>query len=93
MTSSADSLVKLIVSLLLLKYITSSLINLTSDVFGGNTDGIIAAFGDINSDKLTDLFILSNKGKLFCKALSYQQLFQMYWLIVLRKRPEDFSCK
>lgn len=63
MTSSADSLVKLIVSLLLLKYITSSLINLTSDVFGGNTDGIIAAFGDINSDKLTDLFILSNKGK------------------------------
>lgn len=37
--------------------------DITSNVFGSITEGIIAAFGDFNSDELTDVFIITNKGK------------------------------
>jgi len=43
--------------------INGTLINITSQVFGSNANGIIAAFGDFNSDKLTDLFVIADKGK------------------------------
>ncbi|XP_067126957.1 T-cell immunomodulatory protein [Centruroides vittatus] len=34
--------------------------NITSKVFGTDTSGLLAAFGDFNSDKLTDIFRISN---------------------------------
>ncbi|GAB6026745.1 hypothetical protein CHUAL_013251 [Chamberlinius hualienensis] len=47
----------------ILPIITGSLVDITSSVFGANTNEVIAAFGDFNSDKLTDIFVLSNEGK------------------------------
>ncbi|CAH0555340.1 unnamed protein product [Brassicogethes aeneus] len=37
--------------------------DITSLVFGSNTDGMPAAFGDFNSDELTDVFVLLDNGK------------------------------
>lgn len=37
--------------------------DITKNVFGSIQDGTIAAFGDFNSDELTDVFMLTNKGK------------------------------
>lgn len=37
--------------------------NITNNVFGKLTDGMPAAFGDFNSDELTDLFVLRDEGK------------------------------
>lgn len=37
--------------------------DITANVFGGSSEGIIGAFGDFNSDELTDVFILKNDGK------------------------------
>lgn len=38
-------------------------LNFTEYVFGTNTNFLPAAFGDFNSDKLTDLFVLTEDGK------------------------------
>ncbi|XP_055376922.1 T-cell immunomodulatory protein [Condylostylus longicornis] len=37
--------------------------DITNQVFGKSIEGIIAAFGDFNSDELTDVFILKNNAK------------------------------
>lgn len=37
--------------------------DITNNVFGSIREGIIAAFGDFNSDELTDVFMITNKGK------------------------------
>lgn len=37
--------------------------DITSNAFGNVVDGVVSAFGDFNSDELTDVFITSNKGK------------------------------
>lgn len=37
--------------------------DITSAVFGNVLDGMPAAFGDFNSDELTDVFVLRNNGK------------------------------
>lgn len=37
--------------------------DITKNAFGSITDGVISAFGDFNSDELTDVFITSNNGK------------------------------
>ncbi|GFN89821.1 T-cell immunomodulatory protein [Plakobranchus ocellatus] len=42
--------------------IECSLSDVTSKVFG-NQNGLIAAFGDMNADKATDIFVLSEDGK------------------------------
>ncbi|KAL1457072.1 hypothetical protein WDU94_001745, partial [Cyamophila willieti] len=36
--------------------------NMTDQVFGDVTDGLPAAFGDFNSDELTDMFVLRDNG-------------------------------
>lgn len=41
---------------LFFNYVCSS--DITHLVFGGFTDGMPAAFGDFNSDELTDVFVL-----------------------------------
>jgi len=35
--------------------------DVTESVFGKNTQGVPAAFGDFNSDELTDLFVIRDK--------------------------------
>ena len=40
-----------------------SLPDVTYDVFGVSKYGVVAAFGDFNADKLTDIFVLSDSGK------------------------------
>lgn len=37
--------------------------DITASVFGSVTDGMPAAFGDFNSDKLTDMFVIRDDGK------------------------------
>lgn len=37
--------------------------DITNIVFGSSSEGLIGAFGDFNSDELTDVFILKNNGK------------------------------
>nr|AVP12661.1 T-cell immunomodulatory protein [Littorina littorea] len=39
-----------------------SLSDVTYDVFGSKKNGVVAAFGDFNADKLTDIFVLSDGG-------------------------------
>ncbi len=36
--------------------------DITSQVFGSSSDGIIGAFGDFNSDELTDVFVIKENG-------------------------------
>lgn len=48
-------------SLLLAVWLNSSLANdVTPQVFGEVREGIVAAFGDFNSDELTDVFLIRN---------------------------------
>lgn len=37
--------------------------DITSNAFGNIVDGVVSAFGDFNSDELTDVFITSNNGR------------------------------
>lgn len=37
--------------------------NITSTAFGGIKDALPAAYGDFNSDELTDIFILTQRQK------------------------------
>lgn len=53
----------------LVLYLTITILNavkcsdITNLVFGTLTDGMPAAFGDFNSDELTDVFVLRDQGK------------------------------
>ena len=50
--------------LIVLVMVAQSLgLNFTEYVFGTNTNFLPAAFGDFNSDKLTDLFVVTEDGK------------------------------
>ncbi|KAG6449568.1 hypothetical protein O3G_MSEX006119 [Manduca sexta] len=52
-----------IVFLIVISAITvnsASVSDMTESSFGRNTEGIIAAFGDFNSDELTDAFVIQN---------------------------------
>jgi len=42
---------------------SKSLTEVTDTLFTGVEEGIIAAFGDFNVDKLTDIFVITNGGK------------------------------
>ena len=37
--------------------------DVTFDLFGNSGIGVIAAFGNFNADKLTDIFIFNDNGK------------------------------
>ena len=41
------------------------LTDVTVDLFHSETDGVVAAFGDFNADKFTDIFVVDDSGKLF----------------------------
>lgn len=43
--------------------VTASSTNITSTAFGGIKDALPAAYGDFNSDELTDIFILTKRQK------------------------------
>lgn len=44
------------------QHVTFALQDVTGDLFGQENSGTVAAFGDFNSDKQTDIFII-RKGK------------------------------
>nr|CAG4646136.1 EOG090X03KG [Macrothrix elegans] len=48
-------------------------LNITGEVFEGDTNGLLAAFGDFNSDKLTDVFVLHNSLHSFSVFLAYSE--------------------
>lgn len=47
--------------------------NITSSVFGSETDVMPAAFGDFNSDELTDLFVIHGKPNILEVMLAREQ--------------------
>ncbi|XP_045607866.1 T-cell immunomodulatory protein isoform X2 [Procambarus clarkii] len=60
-------------TLLCVAVLPSWALNITDLVFGGNTKYLPAAFGDFNSDKLTDLFVVSEDGKNMKVLISYSE--------------------
>ncbi|KAH8303688.1 hypothetical protein KR018_011699 [Drosophila ironensis] len=59
--------IQLLVGLLLVGLLASCRLirasDITDKVFGSVQEGIVAAFGDFNSDELTDVFVISQKKK------------------------------
>lgn len=55
--------VRLVISALLCLGTLTQASDITNLVFGHLTDGMPAAFGDFNSDELTDVFVLRDGGK------------------------------
>ncbi|XP_064610624.1 T-cell immunomodulatory protein-like [Liolophura sinensis] len=53
----------LVLILLLVSHTKCYLIDVTGDAFGDQSDGFLAAFGDFNSDKKTDLFVITGNGQ------------------------------
>jgi len=49
----------------ILAQVYGSFNDVTSKIGISSEDGILAAFGDFNGDKSTDLFIISQQGKAF----------------------------
>ena len=54
-------------------FVRCSLSDVTSAVFG-QENGLIAAFGDINADKATDIFVLSDDGKHLVDVIIFKSL-------------------
>ena len=52
----------MVLPLVVVCVVECSLSDVTSAVFG-RENGLIAAFGDINADKATDIFVLSEGGE------------------------------
>lgn len=56
--------------------------DITNQVFGGVKEGIVAAFGDFNSDELTDVFLIRDNMKvlqiLYGKRNSYSNCIHSY---------------
>lgn len=53
----------LLVLVLALGSLASHASDITDKVFGTNKEGIVAAFGDFNSDELTDVFLIRDEMK------------------------------
>lgn len=61
------------------------LVENTHDVFGDNGDGLlVAAFGDYNSDKLVDIFVIADRGKTLQILMAYD--------VEPILRPSTFRC-
>ena len=43
--------------------------DVTSDLFSGSKNGVVAAFGNFNADKLTDIFVIAEKGKFLLSTI------------------------
>lgn len=50
---------------------TFALQDVTADLFGAENYGTVAAFGDFNSDKQTDIFIIRERTLILPYFLSY----------------------
>ena len=59
----------------------------SQDFITGTGSGFTAAFGDINSDKLTDVFILNGMN---IQSLLFLNLLTSHWLRVLPHRTDVF---
>lgn len=62
--SQASTMIhKLVVLIILLFKCNIQASDITTQVFGSSSDGIIGAFGDFNSDELTDVFVIKDNGR------------------------------
>lgn len=52
--------------------------NVTSQVFGTIQEGIVAAFGDFNSDELTDVFLIRDRRQTLQILLGELTAFTFY---------------
>ncbi|XP_067014448.1 T-cell immunomodulatory protein isoform X3 [Anabrus simplex] len=68
-----SSLLLLLLAVFLPACVEGSKTNITHSVFGSATNLLPAAFGDFNSDELTDLFALRNESKIVEVFLAYDQ--------------------
>lgn len=53
----------LVISSVFLVQVNTTFNDVTSKAGVESVDGILAAFGDFNGDKTTDLFVISKQGK------------------------------
>ena len=44
----------------------ADLIDVTGNLFSSPATGVVAAFGDFNADKLTDIFVIKEDGECQC---------------------------
>lgn len=42
---------------------SSQATNITEQAFGTHSSGVVSAFGDFNSDELTDIFLITNNSR------------------------------
>ncbi|KAG5872000.1 hypothetical protein JTB14_030842 [Gonioctena quinquepunctata] len=61
--------------------------DITKLAFGDITDGMPAAFGDFNSDELTDVFVLRGNGQTVEILLAHEEE------PLLRRSSEDLTCR
>ncbi|XP_028999583.1 T-cell immunomodulatory protein isoform X2 [Betta splendens] len=72
------------------QYNTYALQDVTTDLFGGKNNGTVAAFGDFNSDKQTDIFIIREQLEvLIFLADSKAPYFKPQMLITKDVLPRD----
>ena len=56
----------------------SFLEDITKDVFGDNTHSLVAAYGDFDSDKKTDVFVINGTGKIVNGKLVLFNVFSYF---------------
>lgn len=61
--------------------------DVTTAIFGKYTDGLPAAFGDFNSDELTDVFVLRNNQEKIEILLAYEEE-----PLLRPSRPDPLAC-
>ena len=57
--------------------VSQQLKNITKNIFGSQVEMLPMAFGDFNSDKLTDLFVIDNERNKLSILLAQEQTFSL----------------
>lgn len=75
--------------LFVVQYNTFALQDVTTDLFGAENYGTVAAFGDFNSDKQTDIFIIRKRTLMLQYFLSCYLITRLYKLRVVLLNDVD----
>ena len=63
------------------QHFANGLQDVTTDLFGSENYGTVAAFGDFNSDKQTDIFIIRER-ECWCMSIAYGRCIFYYDFLV-----------
>ena len=66
--------------------------DITSSLFQNNENDVIAAFGDFDADKLTDIFVISSDGK-YCFIAQFNPLAGLDWELLFLETEDLFPKK